>query len=64
VDTSYERLVDMRTADAELAALARIVLGSAEPALVDTLRTVLSVGHGPVPFTGSGRPPQGSQRVP
>ena len=56
VDVRYEALTGDRSAsDAELTRLATFVTGACDPALLETLRGVLAVGHGPNPFGKSRR---------
>ena len=56
VDVRYEALTGERAAsDAELTRLATFVTGGCDPALLESLRDVLAVGHGPNPFGKSRR---------
>ena len=52
LETRYEVLTgeDREASDAALRELATFVTGAADEALLDTLREVLAVGHGPIPF--------------
>jgi len=51
-DTRYERVTspDQAVADAELRGLAEFITGSCDEVLLEQLRDVLKVGHGPNPF--------------
>jgi hypothetical protein len=54
LDVRYEALTGERAAsDAELTRLATFVTGGCDAALLDSLRGVLAVGHGPNPFGSS-----------
>jgi len=56
VDVRYEALTGDRSAsDAELTRLATFVTGGCDAALLERLRGVLAVGHGPNPFGKSRR---------
>lgn len=56
VDVRYEALTGERAAsDAELVRLASFVTGGCDETLLETLRGVLAVGHGPNPFGKSRR---------
>ena len=58
-DLTFEVITgkDRAACDAQLAGLAKFVVGQDDPGIVDDLRAVLSVGHGPFPF-GKARVPR------
>lgn len=62
-DTSFEIITgdDRAAADAQLKGLAEFVNGSCDEALLDDLRKVLEVGHGPFPFGGARRDRRGKR---
>jgi hypothetical protein len=51
-DLTFEVITgkDSAASDAQLTGLAKFVVGRDDPSIVDDLRAVLSVGHGPFPF--------------
>jgi hypothetical protein len=51
-DLTFEVITgeDRAASDAQLTGLAKFVVGRDDPSMVDDLRAVLSVGHGPFPF--------------